>query len=79
MKRLVVAGVLVGLMGSGLWMASAWSAQATSVMISDEDPNDGGSVGPEYMLAGVTRPMWLTDEDPNDPNDPNGPEVSGAE
>ena len=74
MKRLVVAGLLAGLMGSGLLMANAWSAQATALTISDEDPNDGGTVGPEWVLGGAVRPMWLSEEDPNDPNDPSGDE-----
>ena len=72
MKRRLVTGLLVGLVAGGLLVASAWSAQGM-VIYSEDDPNDGGNVGPERMWGTAIQPVWLEEVDPNEPIDPNEP------
>jgi hypothetical protein len=69
MKRLILAGLLLGLTVTGLCLAGVWSGQGMAMTYSDEDPNDGGVDGPERMMGMAIQPVWLT-EDPNDPNEP---------
>jgi hypothetical protein len=69
MKRLVLAGLLVALVVSGLCLAGIWSGQGTAMTYSDVDPNDGGDAGPERLMGISIQPVWLAD-DPNEPDEP---------
>ncbi len=70
MKRQFTAGLLIGLIVSGLCLAGLWSGQGTAVPYTEDDPNDGGDAGPERMRGIALQPIWLTEEDPNEPNEP---------
>ena len=78
MKRLILAGLLVGLVVTGLCLASVWSGQGMAMTYSDDDPNDGGA-GPERMMGMAIQPVWLADDEPNDPNEPNEPIIESDE
>lgn len=71
MKRLILAGLLVGMI-TGLCLAGVWTGPGTTMTYSD-DPNDGGDAGPEWMMGMAIQPVWLADEESDDPNEPNEP------
>ena len=85
MKRLIMAGWLVGLILGGLCLATSLSPAGTAWTCLDEDPNDeGGTAGPEWTLGVIPHPVMLADDEgegegETDPNDPNEPAESGSE